>query len=128
MPEKTQKWKPKQIIYLIELIKEKPCLWNVNVKDYRDKSKRHKALMDIAKRFHVSTEQIKKKLFNMRIQYMHERRKLQRIERETGEQCKPVWQYYNNLHFIYENNCENEQKPIAVSHCLNFNFYINIDY
>lgn len=115
MPEKTQKWKPKQIIQLIKLFKERPCLWNVNVQEYRDKSKRHKELTYIAKEFNVSNEQIKKKLFNMRIQYMHERRKLQRIERETGEYCKPIWQYYDYLHFIYENNNDIEEKPKVYS-------------
>lgn len=100
------RWSPDEILELIDLIKERPCLWNVNSTEYRDKTKKEIALNYLADKFNVTNEHVKTKIHTLRTQYTHERKKIKKRESETGHPCTALWQYYNNLNFMFNQKSE----------------------
>jgi hypothetical protein len=58
-------WTNDKVISLIELYRNRPVLWDCRLKEYKDRNKRHDALMEIAVSFGVREEEIDRKLKNL---------------------------------------------------------------
>ncbi|KAK4887254.1 hypothetical protein RN001_003525 [Aquatica leii] len=55
-------WNDVNVLRLIELYREREILWNCKLKEYKNKNKRHDALLEIAVSFGVSKEEVDKKI------------------------------------------------------------------
>lgn len=55
-------WSQEKVIHLIELYRARRILWDASMKEYKDRNKRHDALIEIAKILEVDKGELEKKI------------------------------------------------------------------
>ncbi|XP_068083489.1 uncharacterized protein [Anabrus simplex] len=71
-------WNKDITLDLINDIIERPCLWDVSSKEYRDKTKKADSFQELEIMYNCSRECIEKKLASLRSQYSRELQKVQK--------------------------------------------------
>nr|CAH7761993.1 unnamed protein product [Callosobruchus chinensis] len=93
-------WNDTGVLKLIELYREREVLWNCKLKDYKNKNKRHDALLEIAILFGVGKEEIEKKVRYLISHFAREVKKEQDSKKSgsgTEESYKSKWFAYQDL-------------------------------
>ncbi|XP_015905242.1 uncharacterized protein [Parasteatoda tepidariorum] len=116
-------WNKNAIYKLIAEYKERPELWDSNIPSYSDRYIREKSLNDIAKIFDTDVEIVKKKINNLRTQFLDNQKKV--IKSRTsgagiGDVFEPKWVYYKEMMFLRpstipcdsRNNLKQKQKEM----------------
>ena len=105
-------WRLADISLLISLYKEYPVLWNVKLKEYKDRNAKELAYGKIQKVFenhteNITLEQIKKKIHTLRSQYKREI-KLVRESKKSGMGADDVYNAklwcFSQLDFLADDN------------------------
>ncbi|XP_064103424.1 uncharacterized protein LOC135213375 [Macrobrachium nipponense] len=97
------KWDSTQTTLLIQHYERFPELWNVALKEYRDKEKKAVAVKEISELFNVSEAEIARKWHNLRCQMNNEIRKMKVKKSGMGADdvlVKSKWEYFDVLHFM----------------------------
>ncbi|KAF9422078.1 hypothetical protein HW555_002099 [Spodoptera exigua] len=68
-------WTNEKTLEFIEQYKNKPLLWDIVHNDYRNKIKRHDALLELANSFEISKEEVEKKIKNLQTTFSKENKK-----------------------------------------------------
>lgn len=98
----VKKWTHEEIVKLIELYEERACLWDVFDKEYHDKDKRQRALIEISHELETPVGDIKTKLLSLRSQLGRERAKVSKTKsgQSLDDLYKPTWIYWERLQFL----------------------------
>ena len=97
-------WKRSDISLLISLYREYPVMWNVKLKEYKDRNAKELAYRKIQKVFenhteNITLEQIKKKIHTLRSQYRREI-KLITESQKSGMGADDVYNSQSFTHFL----------------------------
>ncbi|KAK9685271.1 Alcohol dehydrogenase transcription factor Myb/SANT-like [Popillia japonica] len=95
MCEKRE-WLKNEIDELINMYHNKPELWDVTSKGYKDRVKKRDALSDIAEKFETTVEEITRKIHKLRNQFNSEFKKVGK--KKSGQSADEVytskWPYF----------------------------------
>ena len=89
------KRKDQQNLVILNMMRERQCLWNPKLTEYKEKSKRDKALEDIVQELNLSiltVERLKLKIKSIRTRYSTELVMIRKSERSgagTDDICVP---------------------------------------
>jgi hypothetical protein len=100
-------WTNDKVISLIELYRNQPVLWDCRLKEYKDRKKRHDALMQIAVSFGVGEEEVERKLKNLICHFSRETKKERdSTKRGAGSDAvyKSKWFCYDSMLFLKDRN------------------------
>ena len=94
-------WTNDKICLLIEMLEERPCLWDVFDKQYSKRDVREIAYTEIASALDV-LESLKTKINSIRAQFGSELAKVNKTKsgQSTDELYVPGWVHYQNLLFL----------------------------
>lgn len=93
----------KQIFTLIQLYQENECLWNINVSDYKNNTKRKTAVSTIAKKMGLTEDLVKKKISSLRATYLMEKKKIYDSRRKGSgrdDLYSPTVPWFEQMHFL----------------------------
>lgn len=100
-------WTNEKVISLIELYHARPVLWDCRLKEYKDRSKRHDAFVEIGLHFGVEKEVVERKLKNLICHFSREVKK-ERDSAKSGngrdEVFKSKWFCYDSMLFLKDRN------------------------
>lgn len=92
-------WTRQETKDLITLYAVNECLWNKNLREYKDRDERISSIQSISDEMKISIEEINKKIHNLRNQYRFELNKTKkRIPGKPKYTTK--WPYFQNLSFL----------------------------
>ncbi|CAG9801364.1 unnamed protein product [Chironomus riparius] len=92
-------WTRQETKDLITLYEINECLWNKNLREYKDRDERISSIQSIADEMKISIEEINKKIHNLRNQYRFELNKMKKnVPGKPRYQTK--WPYFKNLSFL----------------------------
>ncbi|CRK96210.1 CLUMA_CG009638, isoform A [Clunio marinus] len=92
-------WTRQETKDLITLYEINECLWNKNLREYKDRDERISSIQSISDEMKISIEEINKKIHNLRNQYRFELNKTKK--KIPGKpQYKTKWPYFGNLSFL----------------------------
>lgn len=100
------KWDTKKTSELIQHLEMYPELWNCNLKEYRDRFKKDRALKIISETLQVSVPEINRKFHNLRCQMNSEIRKMNKRKKKSGDGATDdsmhtsQWEYFERLKFL----------------------------
>ncbi|KAF5306419.1 hypothetical protein FQA39_LY08928 [Lamprigera yunnana] len=101
------KWNDLNILRLIEFYREREVLLNCKLKEYKNKNKRHNALLEIAVSFGVSKEEIDKKIRYLLSHFAQEVKKendTNKSESGSDGRYKSKWFAFKNLLCLRDRN------------------------
>lgn len=109
-------WNQAMTKKLIETLgTECPVLWNQNHSSYKDKVARQEKMEYLADMFGTTTEEISRKMHNLRSQHNNELRKLKRRQ-ESGQDRSggggSGWEYFDLMSFLREDTTMMESMMI----------------
>lgn len=92
-------WTRQETKDLITLYEINECLWNKNLREYKDRDERISSIQSISDEMKISIEEINKKIHNLRNQYRFE---LNKSKKKIPGKPKYTtkWPYYQNLSFL----------------------------
>lgn len=97
------KWGHEETVRLIELYaKECPELWDAKHLLYKDRTAKVLKQTFLANHFNTTTEEINRKIHNLRTQFNGELRKLKKRRKESKEEPQSRWEYFENLSFLQQ--------------------------
>lgn len=97
-------WTNDKIILLIELYKEKECIWNPKNSDHKCRNSVHDAWTDIGKKLDTSVLELKRKIKNLVSQFHREHKKYCEAKKSgAGAQRITKWFAYKYL-FLKDKN------------------------
>ncbi|XP_069673312.1 uncharacterized protein [Periplaneta americana] len=100
-------WTNDKAMSLIELYRDRPVLWDSRLKGYKDRNKRHNALMEIANSLGVGKEEVERKLKNLICHFSREIKK-ERDSTKSGAGSEAVykskWFCYERMLFLRDRN------------------------
>ncbi|KAF6205161.1 hypothetical protein GE061_019328 [Apolygus lucorum] len=108
MTAEVMKWTKEMTSMLIELYRGFECLWNKNSTNYRNRPMKSQAIIYIAQQVGVHSEEILRKLHNLRCQLNSEIRKVVKKRRE-GVNYTSAWELFDTLLFM----SDTEIPPVA---------------
>lgn len=96
-----------KVLSLIELYRRRPVLWNCKLKEYKDRDKRHDAVVEISESFGIEKDEIERKLKNLICHFSREIKK-EKDGVKTGsgieEAYKSKWFAYQSMEFLKDRN------------------------
>eukprot|EP00112_Aurelia_sp_Birch-Aquarium-sp1_P025272 Seg832.1 transcript_id=Seg832.1/GoldUCD/mRNA.D3Y31 product="hypothetical protein" protein_id=Seg832.1/GoldUCD/D3Y31 len=96
----SKRWTDDDTNILIDMMEERPCLWDVNCKDYKSRDERNKALNEIEDV--IPPNEIMTKIISLRSQLGREMRKT--VKTKSGQSAddlyKSNWAYWDRLQFL----------------------------
>jgi len=97
-----KEWLKSEIDQLINMYHNKPELWDVKSKVYKDRMKKRDALDEIATTFETTVEEITRKIHNLRNQFNSEFKKTTKKKSGQGldELYTSKWPYFKSLLFL----------------------------
>ncbi|XP_064079515.1 uncharacterized protein LOC135196604 [Macrobrachium nipponense] len=110
------KWDSTQTKLLIQHYERFPELWNVALKEYRDKEKKAVAVKEIPELLNVSEAEIARRWHNLRCQMNNEIRKMKVKKSGMGADdvlVKSKWEYFDAFHFMI--GCVKPQETTTLS-------------
>ncbi|CAH1376579.1 uncharacterized protein [Tenebrio molitor] len=100
MPHNKKEWIRREVQALIAAYQTHECLWNWQSPEYRDKTKRKKALATLSQMFNTNETEICRKLHNLRNQFGSELKKSKTKKVYDDEPYVSRWPYFKLLKFI----------------------------
>lgn len=100
-------WTNERTLEFIEQYKNKPLLWDIVHNDYRNKIKRHDALLELANSFEVTKEETEKKIKNLQTTFSIENKKVKDSKRSGAGRDEiycSKWYAFEAMMFIQERN------------------------
>jgi hypothetical protein len=100
-------WTNERTLEFIEQYKNKPVLWDIIHKDYRNKIIRHDALLEIANSFEITKEEVEKKIKNLQTTFSKENKKVKDSLRSGAgrdEIYVSKWYAFQAMMFIQDRN------------------------
>ena len=97
-------WDRSTTFTALELFEMHPALYNVMSPDYRDRTLKEKAWLSIAENLDFPVADVKKKIHNLRSQYLTNLKLVERSKtsgKSTDEVFVPRWPYYTAMKFLY---------------------------
>ena len=87
---------------MIELLEEKPCLWDIFSKEYTKREVRERAYAELAENFDSSSAILKAKINTLRAQLSREMAKELKTEssQATDEKYVSKWMFFEQLKFL----------------------------
>ncbi|XP_026470025.1 uncharacterized protein LOC113373978 [Ctenocephalides felis] len=95
-------WTKNKVFQLIELVEAHPELWNVRLKEYRNRNLKCKSLETIATSLNLGVKIVKNKIHNLRCQLNEHLRKMKKFQTGQGadERYKPKWEFFEAVKFM----------------------------
>ena len=95
-------WTDEEISLLIDMLEEKPCLWDVFDKEYMKRDVKEIAYTEIASSLDTNSESIKAKINGLRAQLGRELAKVNKTKsgQSTDELYASSWIHYDDLSFL----------------------------
>lgn len=93
-------WTTDVTLKLIGDIYATPCLWDVSIRDYRNRDKRRAALEELAHKYKVSASELEKKIHTLKSQFRREHKKLTESEKCVTSPPRSIWIGYEPLIFL----------------------------
>ncbi|KAI8432776.1 hypothetical protein MSG28_013735 [Choristoneura fumiferana] len=90
-------WNKEKTLFFIQLIKERPVIWDVSSSDHKIKNKKQDAIKEIASVFGITAKEVLAKWTSLRGQYNREKKKVTGLK--TGSGAEDV---YISKWFAYE--------------------------
>lgn len=112
-----------QILNFIALWKERKCLWFANCEDYKNRNKRHDALMEIGVSFGITKAEVEAKIKSLLAQFNRERKKEKdSMVTGSGRENRYVssWFAYQGMMFLADKNKPRKTRNTEVSILLLF--------
>lgn len=125
MTDGRKMWSDAEIKTLISLYEENPILWDVRSVNYQNRNKKQDTLKLIATKLNTDSNEISRKLHNLRSQFMQEVKKL-KIKKSgsgTDEIFISTWLYFSALKFI-QCSVDNSDTTDNLVSILLFNIYL----
>ena len=95
-------WSTNDVEKLITEYRDRPCLWNSRIEEYRNRNVRDVALNSLASIFETTEAEVMRKLHNLRSQYTSQKRRLRDVcsgsSGTTATTSK--WQFFESLKFL----------------------------
>ncbi|XP_013191378.1 uncharacterized protein LOC106135574 [Amyelois transitella] len=106
-------WNRERTSLFIQLIKERPVIWDVMLEDYKDKYKRKDAMLEVAKIFGITGKEVHLKWISLKGQFSREKKKVTELKRGSGPE-----DFYVSKWFAYQEmasmlSCNISEEPIA---------------
>ncbi|KAK9870486.1 hypothetical protein WA026_023832 [Henosepilachna vigintioctopunctata] len=98
-------WTKCRTTKLIELFEQESVLWNVRSAHHKNSNSRVDALQRISEALGSKSDEIEKKLHNIRSQYLREKTKIEKSKKSgagASDVYVPKWCYYSLLSFLGE--------------------------
>jgi len=107
-----KKWDEATTNILIDLLEERPCLWDIFHNEYTKRDKREVAYTEIEDRIEFDIKEIKTKVHNLRAQLGRELNKVRKTKsgQSTNERYKSSWVYWERLQFLVPQMQPSKQK------------------
>ncbi|XP_029043490.1 uncharacterized protein LOC114876321 [Osmia bicornis bicornis] len=104
-----KEWSREETFSLISIYKKNSMLWNLKDSEYRNRDRKNKTIHEIAVKFRCSSEEIQRKLHNLRNQMSQELRKMIKKKDRNGSAETDVsnWPYFSALKFLIPVVCTN---------------------
>ncbi|ESO08647.1 hypothetical protein HELRODRAFT_169535 [Helobdella robusta] len=95
-------WFKEDVFRLIDLYRDRPCLWDNDDIDRRDRNRKDECWNEIADLLQVDRAEIERKMKSLSTQFYREYKRKMKIEAETGsdEGFKSKWFAYERLSFL----------------------------
>lgn len=77
-------WKKENTLMFIDLIRQRPVIWDVTSVDHKDKLKKLDALLEISKIIGLTKEEINSKWISLKGQYIREKKKVTGLKKDSG--------------------------------------------
>ena len=99
---KSRRWCDAEVDRLVELLEERPCLWDVFCKDYHVREKRERAYEEIENELEIDLNDIKTKIVGLRSQLGRELSKTnnKKSGQAVSDNYKSNWIYWDRLQFL----------------------------
>ena len=93
----TKRWDNKETNYRIDLLEERPCLWDVNDKTYHMREKRERSYKEIEEKLQISVADVKSKVMSLRSQLGRDMAKVSKTKsgQSTNELYKHSWVFWD---------------------------------
>ena len=101
---KSRRWCDTEVDRLIELLEERPCLWDVLCKGYHVREKRERAYEEIENELEIDLNDIKTKIVGLRSQLERELSKTnnKKSGQALNENYKSNWISWDSLQFLVQ--------------------------
>ncbi|XP_026471308.1 uncharacterized protein LOC113382174 [Ctenocephalides felis] len=95
-------WERNKVFQLIELVEARPELWNIRLKEYRNRNLKQQSLETIATSLNLGVKTVKDKIHNLRCQLNEHLRKMKKFKSGQGadERYKPKWEFFEAVKFM----------------------------
>lgn len=111
----THTWSHEEILKLISEVEIRPCVWNVSLKEYKNRFKRDAAWQEIfvlmGEKFPV--DELSAKWQNLRTQFRNSVSSAKKTKSGQAATTKPNWKYHSQMEFV--NAAEISQTVRSVS-------------
>ena len=97
-----KRWSIENTSLLIDMLEERPCLWDTACKDYQSRDKRGKALEDMQDVIGIPPNDIKLKISSLRGQLGRELAKVSKTKsgQSADDRYKSTWVFWERLQFL----------------------------
>ena len=97
----AKEWNDHELILLIDMLKSKPCLWDIYYPDYLKRDMKEREYSEIATALNKANASIKTKINGLKAQLGREitKEKTTKSAQSTDELCKSNWVHYDKLFF-----------------------------
>ena len=95
-------WTDDEVQDLIELLEEKPCLWDIFSNEYTKKDVKERVYVESAEHIDSSSAIVKAKIIGLRAQLGREKAKELKTKsgQATNEKCVSKWVFFAELKFL----------------------------
>ncbi|XP_013189632.1 uncharacterized protein LOC132903440 [Amyelois transitella] len=104
---RKMEWSQEKTIQFIECYRSYPLLWDSKDEFYKNKIKRHDALVEIAAKFEVEKVEVERKIKNLQSHFLREKKKEQDSKKSgsgADESFTSKWFAYKSLLFLSSRN------------------------
>lgn len=104
-----KEWSREETFNLISIYEKSSVLWDVKNSEYRNRDRKNKIIQEMAENFQCSSEEIQRKLHNLRNQMSQELRKMVKKKNRNGTDEVDIsnWPYFSALKFLIPVLCTN---------------------
>ena len=99
-------WNNEQVLALIELYRSRNVLWDSKNPFYKDRNKRHDALMEIAQELNADKTEIEKKIRYLQSHFSRELKKVKKCKSGDGLEDVYIskWFAFKSMMFLADKN------------------------
>lgn len=102
--KQNKNWTPDEVETLITAFEARPILWDYKNKDHKNRVKTNLLHVELSEMFSTTTEEVNRKLHNLKGQFNQELTKLKKKKSGSGtnEIYVSNWRYFNALSFLLQ--------------------------